>query len=107
MKPREIIFAIIAGVVLLIVCGAMWIWITIPPELDPQTLPANALVQPPDGYQSAVDEARTVARSLAAEETLPGLSLAVAVDGMIVWAEAFGWSDEDSQAAMMATALFR
>jgi hypothetical protein len=33
------------------------------------------------------------ARSLIAEEKLPGLSLAVAVNGEIVWAESFGWAN--------------
>ena len=40
-----------------------------------------------------MEEARRLARSLLVDENLPGLSVAVARDGEIVWAEGFGWAD--------------
>jgi len=46
-------------------------------------------------HAAAIDEARRLARAVLVDENLPGLSLAVAVDGTIVWAEGFGYADVD------------
>jgi CubicO group peptidase (beta-lactamase class C family) len=54
-----------------------------------------------------VEEGRSIARALAAEEKLPGLSLAVAVEGEIVWAEGFGWADLASRTPVTPATLFR
>jgi len=42
-----------------------------------------------------VEEAQRLARALLVQENLPGLSVAVAVDGAVVWAEGFGYAAED------------
>jgi serine beta-lactamase-like protein LACTB, mitochondrial len=44
---------------------------------------------------AAVEAARRMTRPRLVEENLPGLSVAVAVDGAIVWAEGFGYADVD------------
>jgi CubicO group peptidase (beta-lactamase class C family) len=41
------------------------------------------------------------------EENLPGLSVAVAVDGGIVWAEGFGWADVERRAPATPLTRFR
>jgi serine beta-lactamase-like protein LACTB, mitochondrial len=46
-------------------------------------------------HTGAVEEARRLARALLVEQNLPGLSVAVAVDGAVVWAEGFGYADVD------------
>jgi CubicO group peptidase (beta-lactamase class C family) len=46
-------------------------------------------------HTAAIEEATRRARSLLVEQNLPGLSVAVAVDGAIVWAEGFGYTDAD------------
>ncbi len=95
---------------LLVIAGALQLLLAacaIPPEVDPGTLPSRLLQPPSAAYAGAVEEGRTIARSLVAEEKLPGLSLAVAVDGEIVWAEGFRWADMDSQTPVTPATLFR
>ena len=43
------------------------------------------------GYSGVVAEGRLIARWQVAERKLPGLSLAVAVDGKIVWSAGWTW----------------
>jgi CubicO group peptidase (beta-lactamase class C family) len=62
---------------------------------DPAAIKSTAAsvnVEPP---ATAVEEARRLARALLVDDNLPGLSVAVAVDGAIVWAEGFGYADVD------------
>src|SRR5687768_5316093 len=108
MRDFAPLLVVIAGAVLLLLAAvAMWVWETIPPEPDPDALPSRVLVPPSAAYRDAVEEGRSVARSLVAEEKLPGLSLAVAVDGEIVWAEGFGRADLENQTPMTPATLFR
>lgn len=44
-------------------------------------------------YAAAIEESRRLAHALLLDENLPGLSVAVARDGEIVWTEGFGWAD--------------
>ncbi len=70
-------------------------------------LPSRVLEPPSAAYRDAVEEERSIARSLVAEEKLPGLSLAVAVNGEIVWAEGFRWADMENQTPVTPATLFR
>ena len=80
---------------------------TLQPEPDPDGLPSRVLAPPSAAYRDAVEEGRSIARSLVAEERLPGLSLAVAVNEEIVWAEGFGWADQENQMPVTPATLFR
>ena len=71
------------------------------------SLPSHVLEPPSAAYRDAVEEGRSIARALVAEEKLPGLSLAVAVNGEIVWAEGFRWADLESQTPVTPATLFR
>lgn len=108
MRRALLLAGVIAGAVLLLGAAmAMWIWVTIPPEPDPDALPSRVLEPPSAAYRHAVEEGRIIARSLVAEEKLPGLSLAVAVNGEIVWAEGFRWADLENQTPVTPATLFR
>ncbi len=99
---------VIAGLVaLLVLVVTLWVWLTIPPEPDPETLPSRVLEPPSNAYRDAVEDGRTLTRALVAEEKLPGLSLAVAVDGEIVWAEGFRWADMEHESPVTPSTLFR
>jgi len=102
-----LLVAIAVAVPLLVAGVAVWVWVTIPPQPDPDTLPSHVLEPPSPTYLAAVEEGRSIARSLIAEEKLPGLSLAVAVDGEIVWAEGFRWADLDNEKPVTPATLFR
>jgi CubicO group peptidase (beta-lactamase class C family) len=105
------LFSLIGGiavVVLILVAGAVtYVWLTIPPRSDPESLPSHLFEPPSKTYRDAVKEGRSVSLSLLAEEKLPGLSLAVAVDGEIVWAEGFGWADPEDRTPVTPDTLFR
>jgi len=108
MKRLPSILVFVAGAVpMLLAAVALWVWATIPPELDPASLPSRVLEPPSAAYRDVVEEARSVARALLAEEKLPGLSLAVAVDGAIVWAEGFRWADVEHQIPVTPATRFR
>jgi serine beta-lactamase-like protein LACTB len=63
--------------------------------------------QPPRQWADAVDQARQAVRAGLAEQNLPGLSVAVAVGGDIVWAEGFGWADLQQRVPVRPETLFR
>lgn len=108
MKKPSPFLAVLAGAVPLVLTAvALWVWVTIPPELDPDSLTSQVLEPPSAAYRDAVEEGRSIARSLVAEEKLPGLSLAVAVDGEIVWAEGFRWADVETQTPVTPATRFR
>lgn len=57
------------------------------------TAPALAAAGADSRYADAIAEARRIAAALIEEHGLPGLSLAIGVDGRIVHSEGFGWAD--------------
>ena len=59
------------------------------------------------GWQGAVDQARDVIQASMRESGAPGVSVAVAVDGRVVWAEGFGWADVENRVAVAAQTRFR
>jgi CubicO group peptidase (beta-lactamase class C family) len=79
--------------------------ITVPS--DPAAMPSRVIDPPSPAYREAVEEGRSIARSLGSEERLPGLSLAVAVGGEIVWAEGFGWANLEDKTPVTPATLFR
>jgi serine beta-lactamase-like protein LACTB, mitochondrial len=66
-----------------------------PVHTDPAAIPATAAAVDPGPYTPAVEDARRLARALLVQDNLPGLSVAVAARGAMVWAEGFGYADLD------------
>jgi CubicO group peptidase (beta-lactamase class C family) len=54
-----------------------------------------------------VERARQLVRADVAERNLPGLSVAVGINGDIVWAEGFGWADIDKKIPVAPNTRFR
>ncbi|NNF07663.1 MAG: beta-lactamase family protein [Candidatus Eisenbacteria bacterium] len=99
---------VVAGIIVLVIISvATYTWVTMPPDLDPNSLPSRTLEEPSANYEAAVKEGRSIARELIAEEKLPGLSLAVAVDGEIVWAEGFRFAHLENETPVTPETLFR
>jgi CubicO group peptidase (beta-lactamase class C family) len=74
---------------------------------DPAAVPSTPAAAPAERDSGAVDEARRLARSLVVDENLPGLSVAVAHDGRIAWAEGFGWADVEDRVPVTPLTRFR
>ena len=80
---------------------------TKPVHEDPAAVPSTAAAARSDRYAGPLEESRRLARALVAGDNLPGLSVAVAVDGEIVWAEGFGWADVESRTPITPRTRFR
>jgi CubicO group peptidase (beta-lactamase class C family) len=70
-------------------------------------VPSRTAGPPAEPYSGAVEEARRLVRALLVKENLPGLSVAVAMDGVTVWAEAFGWADVERRVPATPLTRFR
>jgi serine beta-lactamase-like protein LACTB len=104
----EAALALLFTVAILVVGGgAVWVMSRKPVHENAAAVPSTAAAAPVDRYARPVEESRRLARALAAGENLPGLSVAVAVDGEIVWAEGFGWADVDSRTPVTPLTRFR
>ena len=101
------LFGIAVFGALLVVGVITWFRETIPVAPDPAALPSQVLASPAADYEDAVEQGRTIARALVAEEILPGLSLAVAIDRKIVWAEGFRWADLEQEIPVTPATRFR
>jgi serine beta-lactamase-like protein LACTB len=62
---------------------------------------------PSTRWASAVAEAQQSVRTELTSQNLPGLSVAVGIDGQIVWAEGFGWANLESQIKVSPRTRFR
>jgi CubicO group peptidase (beta-lactamase class C family) len=58
-------------------------------------------------WTEKADRARQIVRTAAAEQNLPGVSVAVGVGGEIVWVEGFGWADLDARVPVSPAMRFR
>ncbi|HEU4630203.1 MAG TPA: serine hydrolase domain-containing protein [Gemmatimonadaceae bacterium] len=58
-------------------------------------------------YQAAIDSGRAVLRALMEQHGIPGLSVAVIVDGDVVWSEGFGFADLEGRVPVTPLTRFR
>lgn len=98
---------LVAVVLLVLAAGAVRFVSKTPVHEDAAAVPSTASAAPTDRYAGSVEESRRLARALVVDDNLPGLSVAVAVDGEIVWAEGFGWSDVESRTPLTPLTRFR
>ena len=104
----EAALAVFSVVVISVVAsGALWFAFKKPVHESAAAVPSTAAAAPADRYAGPVDQSRRLARALAAGDSLPGLSVAVAVDGEIVWAEGFGVTDVESRTPVTPLTRFR
>ena len=108
-RRAETALAILLALVVLLGAGAAALWFApkAPVHPDAATVPSSPAAAAIDRYGAAVEESRRLARALVVADNVPGLSVAVAVDGTIVWAEAFGWADVDSRMEVTPLTRFR
>lgn len=68
---------------------------------------AGPAADPTPAVAEAVTRAREATRVAVAEQNLPGVSVAVAVGGKLVWAEGFGWADIEQHETVTPSTRFR
>lgn len=74
---------------------------------NPQEIPSAIDSAPPGRWTGAADQARKIVRTSISEDNLAGLSIAVGIDGEIVWTEAFGLADIDNRTPVTPKQRFR
>jgi hypothetical protein len=67
--------------------------VTGPLFAESQAVPSVVDAAPAPPFAPAVERARTLVRAAVMEQNLPGVSVAVGVGNVVVWAEGFGWRD--------------
>ncbi|MGE3384882.1 MAG: serine hydrolase domain-containing protein [Pyrinomonadaceae bacterium] len=63
--------------------------------------------QVPDRYRGAVEKSRQIIAATMTAQKIPGLSIAVAVEGKIVWSEGFGFADLENSLKVTPKTRFR
>jgi serine beta-lactamase-like protein LACTB, mitochondrial len=58
-------------------------------------------------YQKAIEASRKIIAGTMAKQNIPGLSIAVAVNGKIIWSEGFGFADLENQLRVTPLTRFR
>jgi serine beta-lactamase-like protein LACTB len=103
----EALLAAVFGLVMVVGGGAaLWVFSAVPVHPEPSAVPSIA-GEHAERYADAIDEGRRLARALAVDENLPGLSIAVAAHGQIVWTEGFGWADIERRQPVTPRTRFR
>ena len=74
---------------------------------NPEDVPSVTRSAPLPKWADAVQRARQIARASLTERNLPGLSVAIAAGGDIVWAEGFGWADLENHVPVTPDTRFR
>src|SRR5262245_26627486 len=95
---------------LLVAVPGLWVFVSItakPLHPNPENVPTVAHLAPPAKLAGAVEKARRIALADLARENLPGLSVAIGIDGDIVWAEGFGYADLKSSTPVTPDHRFR
>lgn len=79
---------------------------TKPLHPNAQDVPTAAAPDPVATWAGAVEDARRIVRADLAEQNLPGVSVAVAAGGEIVWAEGFGFADLENRVTVTPETRF-
>ena len=102
---------IAVGVALIpVALAGLWGYMTVsarPLHPDPRDVRSVTHSAPPPSWAGAVEQGRRIVRAGLAEQNLPGPSVAVGVDGDVVWAEGFGWGDLENRVPIAPDLKFR
>jgi CubicO group peptidase (beta-lactamase class C family) len=101
-----VLVPLIAAAIAVVGGGALYFVSTMTVHTDPAAVPSTPGVHAA-AYSSAIEESRRLAHALLLADNLPGLSVAVARDGEIVWTEGFGWADLEQRVAVTPRTQFR
>jgi CubicO group peptidase (beta-lactamase class C family) len=103
--------AVIVGAIglLLAALAGLWAYMSATPPLhpDPGSVRTVAGAAGAPEWRDAAGEARQIVRATLAEQNWPGVSVAVGMEGGLVWAEGFGWADIETRVAVTPDTRFR
>ena len=100
MPKSRLLSLFLLGLGLLVVgIPGFWLYVVTTTKTlhpDPRSIQSVTNSAPPPAWADPVERRRQVVRASLAQRNLPGLSVAVGVNGNIVWAEGFGLADIES-----------
>ena len=103
----QVILILLAGVVITLAGGGVLYFVsTMAVHPDPAAVPSTPGVHA-ERYSTAIEDSRRLAHALLLQDNLPGLSVAVARGGEIVWTEGLGWADVQDRAPVTPRTQFR
>lgn len=110
IRLQTVIGALVLGAGLLVaVLFGLFAYMSLttkPLHPNAQDVPAAAAGDPAAAWTGAVEDARQAVRAGLAEQNLPGVSVAVAAGGEIVWAEGFGFADLENRVTVTPETRF-
>lgn len=111
-RRTETWLALILCAIGLIPAGLLGLWTymkvtAVPLHPEPQKAPSVTHSPPAPGWPGPVEQARQIVRAGLTEQNLTGLSVAVGIDGELVWAEGFGWADLENRVPVTPATRFR
>lgn len=109
VRKGLVIAAVGAGLIPTAILGLWGFMIATKTPLHPKAedVPAVSRVAPASKWAAAAEQAHQIARAGLVEQNLPGLSVAVGVDGEVVWAEGLGWANLESRMPVALDTPFR
>jgi CubicO group peptidase (beta-lactamase class C family) len=103
----QAILILLVGIVITLAGGGVLYFVsTMAVHPNPAAVPSTPGVHA-DHYSGAIEDSRRLAHALLLKDNLPGLSVAVAKDGEIVWTEGLGWADVEDRAPVTPRTQFR
>ena len=102
------LIVVAAGLVIAALFGLLaYVMATPPLHPDPLEVPSATHSAPSPQWAAAVEQGRQIVRASLTEQSVPGLSVAIGVDGNVVWAEGFGWADIQQRLPVTPETTFR
>ncbi|MBI2687703.1 MAG: beta-lactamase family protein [Acidobacteria bacterium] len=108
--PTWLTLLLVAVGLLIVAIPALWVFVSLtatPLHPNADSVPVIIHSAPLPKWAGAVEQARQFARTSVAEQNLPGLSVAIGIDGDVVWAEGFGFADLKTSAPVTPDHRFR
>src|SRR5688572_30817539 len=101
---------VLAVGLLLVAIAGLWVYVSAtatPLHPNPRGVPSVTHLATLPKWADSVEQGRQIVRAGLIEQNLPGLSVAVAVRGDLVWAEGFGWADLENRVKVTPDTRFR
>ncbi len=102
---------LVVGICLVAAAGfTLWGYVTataVPLHPIAQDVPSVTRGVPAAAWAEVAVQGRQIARAAVSAGNLPGVSVAVGVDGEVVWAEGFGWADLERHTPVTPETRFR
>jgi CubicO group peptidase (beta-lactamase class C family) len=108
--PFWLVLLVLAPALLMAFIVGLWAFMSAtarPLHPNVQDVPSMTHAAPSPEWAGAVERGRQIMRASLTEDNLPGLSVAVGVDGELAWAEGFGWADLENRVKVAPDTSFK